>query len=261
MPKVRVNDIELNYETVGQGQSVLLIHGLGSSARDWELQIPDFANHYQVTAIDLRGHGHSDKPPGPYSIPLFARDAAELLKKLNLASAHVIGISLGGMVAYQMAVSYPEVVKSIVAVNCTPEFIIHTAEERRQVFLRKLVVRVLGMRGTGKFLSKRLFIKPDQEDMRRQFVERWAENDLRAYRASMQAILGWSVTDKLAEINCPVLMVAADEDYTPVSEKEKYLARIPQAELVVIKDSRHATSVEHPEQFNQVVMEFLAKQA
>lgn len=259
MAKLYQGDLQLNYEIVGQGKSLLLIHGLGSSLKDWELQIPEFSKNYQVIAIDLRGHGQSDKPPGPYSILLFASDVAELLKTLELAPAHVVGISLGGMVAYQIAVSFPEVVRSIVVVNCTPEFVIRNTEERRQVFLRKLIVQLLGMRGTGKFLSKRLFIKPEQEEIRRQFVERWAENDLRAYRASMQSLLGWSVAEKLGEIKCPVLMMAADEDYTPVSEKEKYLTRIPQSELVVIKDSRHATSVEHPEEFNKVVLDFLSK--
>ncbi len=95
----------------------------------------------------------------------------------------------------------------------------------------------------------------------RLFVERWAENDPRAYRDAMQAIVGWSVTDRLSTIQCPTLVIAADQDYTPVAVKEAYVARMPRAELVVIGDSRHATPVEQPEQFNEALMAFLSRQA
>ena len=74
MPKFRCNDIDLFYEITGKGEPIVFIHGLGSSGRDWEYQIDYFSDHYQVIVLDVRGHGNSDKPPGPYSIPLFARD-------------------------------------------------------------------------------------------------------------------------------------------------------------------------------------------
>jgi len=111
-----------------------------------------------------------------------------------------------------------------------------------------------------KVLGKRLFPRPEHEELRRLFVERWAENDKRAYLDSLRAIVGWSVTDRLGTISCPTLVVAADEDYTPVSVKEAYVAEIPQAELVIIPDSRHATPAERPEQFNEVLMAFLSRQ-
>jgi len=97
--------------------------------------------------------------------------------------------------------------------------------------------------------------------LRRIFVERWAENDKRAYFDAMKALVGWSVADRLGDIRCPTLVIAADEDYTPVSLKQAYVAKMVQAELVVIEDSRHGTPVEQPEQFNQALMTFLSKQA
>jgi pimeloyl-ACP methyl ester carboxylesterase len=261
MPKLHVRDIGLCYEVNGQGQPVVFIHGLGSSARDWELQVPVFSKQYQVVTFDIRGHGKSDKPRGPYSIPLFAADTAELIKELGFTPAHVVGISLGGMIALQLAVSAPDLVRSLTVVNAGPEFIVRTAKERLQVLQRQLIVRLLGMRKMGEVLSKRLFPKPDQEELRRLFVEHWAENDPRAYRDAMRAIVGWSVTDHLSEIQCPTLVIAADQDYTPVALKEGYAARMPRAELVVIGDSRHATPVEQPEQFNEALMAFLSRQA
>ncbi|MBW2181672.1 MAG: alpha/beta fold hydrolase, partial [Deltaproteobacteria bacterium] len=103
MPKLKVNNLDLNYEMTGKGQSVLFVHGLGSSSRDWEEQVNYFSKDYQVVTIDVRGHGLSDKPPGPYSIKLFSDDTAALITSLDLSPVHIAGISMGGMIAFQLA--------------------------------------------------------------------------------------------------------------------------------------------------------------
>jgi len=259
MPTQRVCDIDLYYESTGEGQPLLFIHGLGSSARDWELQVAFFSPDYQVVTYDVRGHGRSDKPPGPYSTPLFADDTAELIRSLGIAPVHVVGISMGGMITFQLAVDAPELVKSLVIVNSAPELILHTLRDRLQFFQRLLIVRLVGMRKMGEVLGARLLPKPEHQDLRREFVERWAQNDKRAYLDSMRALVGWSVSARLSEIKAPTLVVAADKDYSPVSVKEAYVARMLHAELVVISDSRHATPVEQPAVFNEAVAAFLAR--
>jgi 3-oxoadipate enol-lactonase len=261
MPKLRVGEIDLYYETAGQGQPILFIHGLGSSGRDWDLQVALFAQHYQVVTLDMRGHGQSDKPPGPYNVPLFAADTAALIRSLRIDPAHIVGLSMGGMIAFQLAVSAPDLVKSLVIVNSGPELVLRTWKERLRGLQRLLIARLLGMRKMGQVLSKRLFPKPEQEELRRAIVERWAENDKRTYIDSTRGLVGWSVVDRLDAVRCPTLVIAADEDYTPVSLKEAYVAKMPQAELVIITDSRHATPIERPEEFNRALMTFLSKQA
>lgn len=260
MPKLHINGIDLHYERTGEGRPIVLVHGLGSSSRDWEMQVPFFSKHYQVISFDLRGHGQSQKPSGPYSMSLFAKDTAGLVKSLGVAPVHVVGISLGGMIAFQLAVDYPELIKSLVIVNAGPEVVVHTMKDRWQVFFRFAMVRLLGMRKMGEVLSKRLFPKEEQVGIRKLFVEHWAENDTQAYLDTLCAIVGWSVTDRIQDINLPTLVVAADGDYTPVSAKEAFVQAIPKAELVVIPDSRHATPVDSPEKFNEAVMSFLSKQ-
>ena len=116
------------------------------------------------------------------------------------------------------------------------------------------------MRAMGQTLSQRLFPKPEHADLRTTFVQRWAENDQAAYLAAFRAMVGWSVLDKLPTIQQPTLIVAADQDYTPVAVKEAYAKRLPNARLAVIPDARHATPVEVPDRFNQVVLDFLAQQ-
>ena len=259
MPTIHVNDIDLFYEVFGEGEPLLLIHGLGSSSRDWELQLDFFAQKYQVILVDVRGHGRSGKPPGPYSIPLFAEDIKKLLQALQLGQAHILGISLGGMIAFQLGISHPEVVKSLIIVNSTPELIARTLKDHLGIWQRLLIVRFLGMRKMGEVLGNRFFPDPEQAELREIFIERWAENDKPAYTEAMKAVIGWSVTDRLGEIRCPTLVLGSDGDYFPAAEKENYVKQIPGAELLVIENSRHALPAEKPAEFNSAVKAFLTR--
>jgi len=259
MSRVQSNNINLFYEVNGKGQPLLFIHGLGSSSRDWELQSAEFSKNYQVITFDLRGHGQSDKPAGPYSLSMFASDAAGLLKSLGVDSAHVVGLSLGGGVAFQLAIDFPAKVKTMTIVNSAPELVVRTFKDRIRIWQRFAIVKLLGMRKMGEVLSKRIFPKDQHAPLRATFIDRWAENDPRAYQEAMRAMVGWSVTDKLGSIKCPSLIISADQDYTPVALKEVYTKLIPNAQLVVIADAHHATPVEQPEKFNAVLWDFLVK--
>ena len=258
MPQVKVNDIHVYYEVNGQGQPLLFLHGLGSSVRDWEFQVPEFSRSYQTIAFDLRGHGQSDKPAGPYSLPLFASDTAGLLKALGLGPAHVVGISLGGGIAFQLALDSPSLVKTLTIVNSGPAMVGSTQEARQEVDRRVAIVQQMGMRAMGQALSGTLFPKPEQASLRDTFVERWAENDPRAYIEATLSVVGWNVTDKISSIHCPTLVISADQDYTPLALKEAYVRLMPHAQLAVIADAHHATPVEKPEEFNAVLAQFLA---
>ncbi len=257
MPQVTVNDIHLHYEISGQGQPLLLIHGLGSSTRDWEPQVAEFSRRYQVIAFDLRGHGQSDKPAGPYTLPMFASDTAGLLRALGVDRAHVVGISLGGCVAFQLAVDCPSVLKTMTIVNSTPSGVILSDDAQKEIDRRVAIVRQMGMRAMGQALAPVLFPKPEHAAQRETFVERWAENNPDAYIEATRSFLGWDVSDRLAAIQCPTLFISADQDYTPVAAKEAFVKRMPAAELVVIPDAHHATPLEKPAEFNAVLARFL----
>ncbi len=261
MPTKRVGDINLYYEMAGEGPPLVFVHGLGSSSRDWAFQVDCFAAEYRVITVDVRGHGKSDKPPGPYSVPMFAADIAGLLKALQIPAVHVVGLSMGGMIAFQLAVDTPQLLKSMTIVNIGPQLIARTAKEKIQFFIRTMIPRMLGMRKMGQVLARRLFPRPEQEAIRRDFIERWAENDKNAYLASWKALVGWSVAAHLGKMNIPALVIAADQDYTPVEHKKAWVAQMPRAELVVIADSHHATPVDQPDKFNQALARFLERWA
>ena len=108
-------------------------------------------------------------------------------------------------------------------------------------------------------IAKRLFPAPDQADLRSTFIARIVANDKRCYVASLRAIFaGWGVADRLGGIRCPVLFLAADQDYTPVALKQAYVDRLPDGRLVVIRDARHALPLERPDDFNHALAGFLA---
>ena len=260
MPTLEVNDATLHYEEVGRGAAVLLLHGLGSSAADWAPQMEVLKSRYRVIALDMRGSGTSrdlKHPGGPFSVSQFAADATALLGHLAATPAHIVGLSMGGMIAFQMAVDFPDAVRSMVIVNSGPALVPRTGKERRAFAIRRLIARVWGPRGMGKMLAKRLFPHPDHGEKRRLFIESMARNDKRAYIASQEAIIGWSVLDRIGDITVPVLVVASDQDYTPVALKEAYASRMKRAEVVVVADARHALPLEFPEKLNPILATFL----
>ncbi len=260
MSYLACGDIQLYYECHGEGEPLLLLHGLGSSARDWLFQVDYFRSRYQVIAADMRGHGRTDKPAGPYSVAMLAGDTAALLRALAVGPAHVLGLSMGGMIAFQLALDAPALVRSLVIVNSGPALVPRNVAQRLAVWRRLAISRFLGMRRMGQFLAGRLFPEPHQTSLHDAFVARWAENDRPAYLASMRALIGWSVLERLPTLELPVLVVSGDMDYTPVADKVAYTRLIPRAELQVIANSRHVTPVDQPETFNRLVAEFLARQ-
>jgi pimeloyl-ACP methyl ester carboxylesterase len=126
MPFQRVNGIQIYYEEHGKGDPLLLIQGLGYPSGMWFLQIPALARNFRTIVFDNRGVGRTDKPDEEYSIPLMASDAAGLLHALGIKKAHVVGVSLGGYIAQELALSQPDLVDRLVllATSCGgPEYV------------------------------------------------------------------------------------------------------------------------------------------
>ena len=257
MPIADVNAISLYYEEEGQGEPLLLLHGLGTDGRSWEYQRAYFAQEFRVIVVDVRGHGRSARPPGPYSVAQFAADVFALLDQLHIDRFHLVGLSMGGMIGFQMAVDQPERLRSLTVVNSGPELVPQNLKERWQIVQRRLVLNFMSMEKIGQFIGGRLFPEPEQAEYLAMFVQQMRENDPKAYRAATNALIGWSVRTRLGRIQCPVLVISGDMDYTPVANKEAYVRQLPTARLLVIENSRHGTPIDQPEVFNTAVRHFL----
>jgi pimeloyl-ACP methyl ester carboxylesterase len=247
---------ELSCEVTGTGAPLLLLHGLGGTRHDWRLQVAELAQRYRVVACDLPGHGASD-PPRHYSMAQLAEAVARRMRALELGPMHVVGLSLGGMVAFQLALDHPQLVRSLTVVNSAPEVIARGLRRHLQLGLRLVVTRLWGPKGMARLVGKRLFPKPEQAALRREAEAEIAANDRRAYWQTTRAIVGWSVTERLSDIACPTLVMAGDRDYTTVAEKQAWMRRLRHAELVVIANSGHATPLDQPARFNDELLRFL----
>jgi 3-oxoadipate enol-lactonase len=116
MPKVGITDIEIHYHEEGAGFPLILLHGLSDDARLWTPLLPYFSENYRTIVLDLRGHGHSGKPDMPYSIQQFSTDLYEVLQELDIAQTHLLGLSLGGVIAHiaqHFALEHPEKVRAL----------------------------------------------------------------------------------------------------------------------------------------------------
>lgn len=260
MPYFHQDNVRLHYQDVGQGAPLLLLHGLGSCTEDWLYQIAALSSQYRVIALDLRGHGQSAAVRQAYFMRQLAEDARALMEHLQLPTYHVVGFSMGGMVAFELALQAKTSVQSLVIINSGPQALANSAKKRWQLMFRQLIISLLGMRSLGRVIGRKLFPQPNQQALRERFESGMAKMDKTSYQLALRAISQFSVQSSLPQITPPTLVISSDQDYTPISHKAEYIRLMPNARLVVIENSRHATPIDQPDALNAVLTEFFGTQ-
>jgi 3-oxoadipate enol-lactonase len=264
MPSVKLGNINMYYEVHGDGESLVLIQGLSLDSSAWVNQISAFSQKYRVIVFDNRGVGQSDSPTIPYSTEMMADDTVELLKLLNIKNAHILGFSMGGMIAQQIALKYPELVKSLILITTGAKF------PARAKYLTKLWLKMLEEQVST---ETRL-----QEICLWVFTDEFFEDEARVtaavnlglnnphpqlnhgFAGQVAALLQHDTQDKINQISAPTLvLIGKDEIFIPVDFSEELATHIPNAKLVVLEQGSHNHWLEFPEPFNQAVMQFLAE--
>lgn len=241
----------------GHGSIVLLLHGLGSCGADWAPQIQALLPHHRVIAPDLRGHGASPGVPGPWRMADLANDVLRLLERLAPGGpVHVVGFSLGGMVALELARRAPQRVASLCLINSLPLPAAKPPALLLTYWLRRAMIALFGLETLGRMLGKKLFPLPAQQDLRERFAQRMGAMSQTAYLATLDAIFHWHGPEP-STLAMPVLVLAADGDYTPVELKRRFAAGLPRGRLAVIAGSRHASTLDQPALVNQLLHDFL----
>lgn len=246
MSKIDVNKIQLDYSDEGKGDVLVFLHGLGSTKKDWDAQIPFFSKHYRTINVDLRGHGDSTIPEKDFGVHFMTQDIKDLLNQLLIKKATIIGFSMGGAIGFQFAYSHPELVDKLVIVNSGPDFnnmgqIGEDLLKNRTAYLKEHGIKTL-----AKEISFNMFPEDDQVEIRNDFEKRCKKNTYHSYLNTFTALMSWGLGDKIKEIEVKTLIIASDMDYTPISFKEEYLKRMKNASLKVIKNSRHGVVIDQP---------------
>jgi len=275
MSTATIGDHEFFYEEQGSGDPLLLIMGLGADSAAWLFQVPEFARRYRTIAFDNRGVGRSAKPPGPYTIAEMADDAAGLLDVLGIERAHVVGVSMGGMIAQELALRHPQRVWGLVLACTFPE-----PDDDVQSQRRASVAQMGGsVDANGELRIDASALDPltfFQQLLPRVFNQAFIERDLakimQLFSGSLQwgfsmdallcqvgAVMAHRTTDRLHRITAPTLVITGDADQLIAPANSDILAReIPNARLVKVPGGSHGFNFETPEIFNREVLDFLA---
>jgi 3-oxoadipate enol-lactonase len=240
VPLYRHRGLPLHYLVRGSGEPVLLVHGLGSSGADWAFQLPALEAHFRVIVPDLPGSGHSAAPSGPLSIESFASALWALLDHLHASPANVVGFSLGGAVALEMALQRPQCVPRLALINSLASYRVDHWRKWLEARLPGALVRTLGMRRTAGMVAARLFPEPWQRPMRDRAASVIGSVPAGRYLGAARALERWSASERLASVRSRTLVLAAEHDYTPMKEKRELAARL-RASLVEVRGSRHGT--------------------
>ena len=252
----RSNSARLFYRSRGHGAPLLMLHGLGSSTEDWEYQLPALVHGRRLVMPDFRGFGASDKR-GPYTVETFTRDVWKLLEHLDISHFDLLGYSMGGAVAMQMAVERPEAIGRLILSNTLPSFRTDTLAKRTLMWSRLLVMSVLGPRMLASIFTKRLYPKPEQAELRERLARRNALNDRWVYISTVRNLTRWSVRGQLDRLTMPVLVLAAEDDYFKVDDVEAFARALRNAQLRIFPGTHHGLPMEQPEAYNAAVLEFL----
>jgi pimeloyl-ACP methyl ester carboxylesterase len=254
------SNLRLHYldENPNGKPAVLLLHGLGATGASWHFQFPALTDAgFRVIAPDARGFGQSSYP-GKLSIAAMAQDFARVIESLNVAPAHVVGISMGGTLALQLALDYPHLVNKLVLVNTFAHLQVRGISELAYYALRLGLVHTLGLPVQARTVIKRIFPKPDQAELRRALYDQILQANPSAYRAVMRAFTSFNVMNRLNTLRAPTLVVTGDADTTVRLENQFALAQgIPGSRHEIIRGAGHAVTVDSPDAFNQILLEFL----
>jgi 3-oxoadipate enol-lactonase len=234
----------------GNGPLVLFLHGIGGHRHHWHEQLPVFATRFKAVAWDARGYGESDDYDGPLDFASFTQDVLRVLDFFKAPKALLVGLSMGGRIARNFALRYPERVDHLVLANTTPGFDAMTPEAMK---------RFVDERKNRTPETIKALISPHArpgayEDLLASFKA------LRqpSYLKTLEASVAQDRAALLERIRVPTLVITGDEDRVyPPSVARAMVKRIPGARLAVLSGAGHLSNLEQPGQFNQVVLRFL----
>lgn len=262
MPEAKVNGITINYMVEGQGEPLIMIIGLGSDQSNWRLQVGTFKKYYRTITFDNRGAGKSDRPSGPYTIKMMADDTIGLMDSLGIEKAHIIGVSMGGMIAQELTINYPKRVDKLV-LGCTfarrdgtsgfSSEISEALEAYQKSTHDKASIQRLACAFIDFTFNKghfRMLAIPMKTAIKLSAMSGFIEQ--------LEAMLAYDSAERLYMIRTPTLVITGTGDrvINPISS-ELIASLVPKANLVKVEGGSHGFSGEMSDEFNKEVLNFL----
>ena len=270
MPYVTLEDVEIYFEIHGpeSGQPLLLLEGLGYDSWMWFRQLPEFSKNYKCIVVDNRGGGKSSKPDYPYETSMFAKDAIGVLDYLNIQKVHVLGISLGGFIAQEIALTYPDRIISLIIASAS--FGGPNAPVASQETVAKILTSPSETVSLEEAYNIRMSVVASKEWLQenKKLLEQiilWREENPQPNNARLNqahASSTFNVEDKISSIQVPTLIIHGDSDIVvPTRNAELIHEKISNSKLVLIKGGQHWSFIQYYEQFNRAVLDFLDLQS
>lgn len=265
MPRIKVDGIELYYETHGEGKPLVLISGLGYTLWLWHRMVPILAEHFQVITFDNRGIGQSDQPPGPYTAQMLAADTAGLLDALGVENAIILGHSMGGFIAQAMALDYPEKVAKLILSSTSfggPRHVPATPEAMK--ILTDVTTDALTRFKNGLTVST----SPGWAEKHPEILEDWTKwrvaNPIEPSAYQAQLAIGLALfpeaaafEHELSQIKVPTLILSGAHDKVVPPDNAALLSeKIADSIVVIFPDAGHFFPIEIPEAASRAVIEF-----
>ncbi len=258
---IEVNGIKMYYERYGKGDPLILISGLGGDSAYWHVNIRDLEQNYEVILFDNRGVGKTDISDSAYSISLLADDTAALIKALALPPVHVLGISMGGVIARSLVTRYPALVKKLILVATFPVI----NQRARLFFDAVLSVGESGATDTQRidlmvplFFSETFLANPANAGHLGKDKNIPSKQSFYGWKKQYSALRGFDDREEIKNIKAPTLIMAGDEDYiAPVEDARLLNKLIPGSCAITVYGSGHLVNLEYPGDFSKAVKEFL----
>lgn len=270
----KINGIKICYEIHGEGEPIILVHGWGGSKDGWFVQVNALSKYFKVIIFDNRGAGKSSRPNYPYTMDMYADDINGLLKFLNIEKTHLLGESLGGMIALNFILKYHELVNKFILINSWPGF---PNEQGPEMYSKGKIAYFEELKKdplnaflkSAKASYSREFFKMMQQNPKKKFFDLWSVEDLVNVdltnpptpddnNNAANAVKGHNVTDRLHEIKSETLIICGEKDrIATLSVQKKIHEQISNSIFKVIKDARHGVSKEKAPEVNKIVIDFL----
>jgi 3-oxoadipate enol-lactonase/4-carboxymuconolactone decarboxylase len=253
---VTVGDLTVHVRVDGPpgGAPLVMLHSLGTTSDIWDAQAAALARSFRVIRPDMRGHGLTGCTPGPYSMALLARDVAGVMDALGVETAHVAGISIGGMIAQAFAAAYPGRAASLMLVDTAMAIPSAESWTARAATVRAEGIGAIEDAVIARWVTPGFAGAPETAGLRAMLTRTPVEG----YAAAAEAIAAADLTSGTSALSVPALVVVGDQDAsTPVASAEALQGAIAGASLIVIEGAAHIPTVEKPEEVSAALLGFL----